>query len=158
LLLMGASLASLVAAAMFASAPTASAGEPCDERGTRELVARFITAFNRGDVNRLDRLFARGMWWRWYAVGTAPGKRIQKAAYNRTTLTKYFRTRHRQRERLQLLSFQYVGRWDGYGHFQYELLRSAADMRAPQPRTYVGKGAMSCWTGRLAVWGMGEES
>jgi hypothetical protein len=98
------------------------------------------------------------MWWRWYAVGSAPGKRIQKEAYNRTTLVKYFRTRHRKRERLQLLSFQYVGRWDGYGHFHYELLRSAVDMRAPLPRTYVGKGAMSCWTGRLALWGMGEES
>ena len=155
---MGASLASLVAAAFFAASPTTAAGESCDERGTRELVSRFISAFNRGDVKRLDRLFARGMWWRWYAVGTAPGKRIQKAAYNRTTLIKYFGARHRKHERLELLSFQYVGRWDGYGHFQYELWRSADDMRTPAPRTYVGRGAVSCWAGRLAVWGMGEES
>jgi hypothetical protein len=158
LLLMGASLASLVAAALLTVSPTASAGQSCDERGTRALVDRFITAFNRGDVKRLDRLFTRGMWWRWYAVGTAPGKRIQKAAFNRNTLVKYFRARHKQHERLELLSFQYNGRSNGYAHFQYELLRRADDMAAPLPRTYVGKGAMSCWTGRLAVWGMGEES
>jgi hypothetical protein len=155
---MGASLASVVAAALFTASPTVSVGQSCDEQGTRELVGRFITAFNRGDTTRLDRLFARGVWWRWYAVGTAPGKRIQSAAYNRNTLVKYFRARHKKHERLVLLSFQYNGRANGYAHFQYELLRRADDMNAPMPRTYVGKGAMSCWAGRLAVWGMGEES
>jgi hypothetical protein len=24
------------------------------------------------------------------------------------------------------------------------------------PRTYFGKGAMSCWAGKLGVWAMGE--
>jgi ketosteroid isomerase-like protein len=155
---MGIALASLIGAAMFGSAPAAPVGASCNEQGSRELVARFITAFNRGDVRRLDAVFARGMWWRWYSVGTAPGKRIQRTAYNRTTLIKYFRARHKQHERLRLLSFQYNGRSDGYVHFQYELLRSADDMRAPLPRTYVGKGAISCWAGRIAVWSMGEES
>jgi len=158
LLLMGTTFASLVATALLTASPASPAGEPCDVRGTRDLVNRFISAFNRGDAKQLDRLFARGMWWRWYAVGTAPGKRIQKAAYNRATLVKYFLARHKKRERLELISFQYSGRWDGYGHFHYELLRRANDMTAPLPRTYVGKGAMSCWTGRLALWGMGEES
>jgi hypothetical protein len=155
---MAAPLVSLVAAALLPLSPASAMGESCDERGSRELVTRFVAAFNRGDVKSLDRLFARGEWWRWYAVGSTPGKRIQKAAYNRTTLVKYFRARVHHRERLVLQSFQYNGRADGYAHFQYQLLRRADDMRKPVPRIYVGKGALSCWAGRLAVWSMGEES
>jgi hypothetical protein len=68
------------------------------------------------------------------------------------------RARHNKRERLELLSFQYNGRSNGYVDFQYQLLRGADVTRAPRPRTYVGKGAVSCWAGRLAVWSMGEES
>jgi hypothetical protein len=150
----------LAAALAFVGAagapPAATAGEVCDEPGSRALVTTFISAFNRGDTSTLDRLFARGMSWRWYAVGTAPGKRTQGAAYNRKTLVKYFRSRHRKHERLQLLSFRYTGWFDGFAHFEYELLRRADDMRAPRPRTYVGKGAMSCWAGKLSVWSMGE--
>jgi hypothetical protein len=158
LLLMGTSLAPLLAAALLAGSPTSATGESCNELGTHELVIQFIGAFNRGDLAQLDRLFARGMWWRWYAVGTAPGKRIQTAAYNRSTLVKYFRARHRKHERLQLRAFQYNGRSNGYANFQYEILRRADDMAGRSPRLYAGKGAMSCWEGRLAVWGMGEES
>jgi hypothetical protein len=158
LLLMGASLAPLLAAALLGSAPTAAAGQPCDERGSRKLVASFISAFNRGDVQRLDALFARGMWWRWYSVSSAPGRRIRTAAYNRMTLVKYFRARHKRHERLELRSFQINGRSLGYLNFEYELLRRADDMKAPLPRPYVGKGAMSCFAGRLAGWSMGEES
>lgn len=155
---MGASLAPLLAAAFLAGSPASSAGESCNEWGTRELVVEFIGAFNRGDFTQLDRLFARGMWWRWYAVGTAPGKRTQGPAYNRTTLLKYFRARHKKHERLQLRSFQYTGRSEGFAHFQYQVLRSADDIAGRSPRVYTGKGAMSCWVGRLAVWGMGEEA
>ena len=155
---MGASLASLVAAALLSAPPTAATGAPCNEIGGRELVMNFITAFNRGDVQRLDTLFARGTWWRWYSVSNAPGKRIQAAAYNRATLIKYFRARHRKHERLTLRSFQAGDRSLGFVNFQYEVLRRADDMKAPTPRLYVGKGAVSCWAGKIAVWSMGEES
>jgi hypothetical protein len=158
LLLMGLPLASLLAAALIGASPNAAAGEACDERGSRALVTRFIRAFNSGNVRELNAVFARGMWWRWYAVGTAPGRRVQAAAYNRNTLTKYFRARHKQRERLVLRSFQYSGWANGYGNFQYELTRIADDIRPRLARTYVGRGAVSCWAGKLAVWSMGEES
>ena len=155
---MGASLAALFVAAVLSSPPAAATGAPCNEIGGRELVARFISAFNRGDLQQLDTLFARGTWWQWYSVGNAPGRRIQAAAYNRATLVKYFRARHRQHERLTLHSFQAGSRSQGYLNFQYEVLRRADDMKSPTPRLYVGKGAVSCWAGKLAVWSMGEES
>lgn len=154
---MGLGLASLVAAALLGTTPSAPAGETCDGRGTRALVVNFINAFNRGDTKQLDLLFARGMWWKWFSVGTAPGKRIQGAAYNRQTLLKYFKARHRRHERLELRMFRSAERGStGYANFTYELVRKADDMRAPV--LYVGKGAMSCWTGNIAVWSMGAES
>jgi len=155
---MGVSLAPLIAAALLSLPPTVVTGASCDELGSRELVTSFISAFNRGDVRRLDSLFAHGMWWRWYSVSTGPGKRIQKAAYNRQTLIKYFRARHKHHERLQLRSFQFNGHSLGFVNFEYQLLRRADDMKAPVPRAYVGKGAVSCWAGKIAVWSMGEES
>jgi hypothetical protein len=151
-------LAPLLAAILVGSAPTAPAGAPCDERGSRELVVAFINAFNRGDVRRLDTIFARGMWWRWYSVSSAPGRRIQTAAYNRKTLITYFRARHKRHERLRLQWLQFNGHSNGFGNFEYQLLRRADDMKAPTPRPYVGKGAISCFAGKLSVWSMGEES
>ena len=156
---MGLPLASLLAAALLGGAsPNVATGESCDERGSRELVARFIRAFNAGNVKQLDAVFARGMSWRWYAVGSAPGRRVQVAAYNRTTLIKYFRARHKQRERLVLRSFQYSGWSNGFSNFHYELTRIADDMRPRVARTYVGKGSVSCFAGKLALWSMGQES
>jgi hypothetical protein len=151
-------LAPLLAAVLLGTPPAAATGAPCDERGSRELVVAFINAFNRGDVKRLNTIFARGMWWRWYSVSNAPGRRIQTAAYNRKTLIAYFRTRHKQHERLQLQSLQFNGRSSGFGHFEYELLRRADDIKSPTPRPYAGKGAVSCWAGKLSVWSMGEEA
>jgi hypothetical protein len=148
----------LVAAALLGTTPSVPATETCDERGTRQHVARFISAFNRGDFTTLDRLFARGMGWRWYAVGTAPGRRIQGLAYDRKTLIRYFRARHRKHERLVLQYLQFNGLSAGYGHFEFQVLRKADDIPAPAPRTYHGKGAMSCWAGKLGVWAMGEAS
>jgi hypothetical protein len=153
---MGISLAPLLAAALLSSPPTASTGAPCDELGSRELVTSFISAFNRGDLRRLDALFAHGMSWRWYSVSNAPGKRVQGAAYDRSTLITYFRTRHKRHERLQLRSFQPHGRSLGFVNFEYQLVRRADDMKTP--RVYGGKGAVSCWAGRLSVWSMGEAS
>jgi hypothetical protein len=155
---MGVGLASLVTTALLGATPAAPAGEHCDEHGARQLVLRFISAFNRGDMSRLDAVFARGMWWRWYSVGTAPGRRVGSPAYDRKNLIKYFRARHRKHERLELRFFRFNGLSAGYGHFEYEVLRRADDMTAPRPRIYHGKGAVSCWAGKLAVWSMGEES
>jgi hypothetical protein len=156
LLLMVLGLASLVAAALLGATPAAPTGESCDERGTRVHVARFITAFNRGDFKTLDRLFARGTGWRWYSVGTAPGRRTQGVAYDRKTLIKYFRARHKKHERLELQYLQFNGLSAGYGHFEFQVLRKADDISGKMPRTYFGKGAMSCWAGKLGVWAMGE--
>jgi hypothetical protein len=156
LLLMSVAVASLVAAALIGSGPASPAGERCDAAGTRELVDTFISAFNRGDMLQLDAVFARGMWWKWFAVGNTPGKRVQRAAYNRGSLMAYFRARHKKHERLQLRLFRSsVEGMEGYVNFTYKLVRRADDLRTP--RLYVGKGAMSCWTGNLALWNMGED-
>jgi hypothetical protein len=114
----------------------------------------FLTAFNRGNVQRLDHLFAAQSEFRWYST-QGPGARLQSAAYDRGTLTSYFARRHQRGERLELRSFEFNGHSAGYGHFEYGLVRSAGDL---PPTDYYGKGAAICRQTKsvIAVWSMGR--
>jgi hypothetical protein len=60
---------------------------------------------------------------------------------------------HRHSERLALERFRFTGRSFGIGSFTFELVRSADDVH---PTVLdVGKGAVTCRRGRIAVWAMG---
>jgi hypothetical protein len=117
------------------------------------LVDQFVRAFNAGDQPALQRLWARaGQGFAWYSTD-APGRRIDPAARDRSTLGAYFAERHAHQEALRLTSFQFNGYTSGYGNFQYELIRQANDLAAT---AYVGKGAAVCDTSlrTLGVWSM----
>jgi hypothetical protein len=111
----------------------------------------FVAAFNRGDLRRLDRLFAREPEFGWYST-QEPGERFDYAAKNRSTLIPYFRERHAMGERLKMQSFQNRG-----SGFQYGLIRSADDL---EPTRYDGKGQAHCYPGSspktIFVWSMGR--
>jgi hypothetical protein len=129
----------------------------CGARTARTAVVRFLVAFNRGDLAQLDRLIAGNAAFQQYAVDGAPGGRAATAARTRSTLIAYFAQRHRQSERLLLTRFGFYGRSLGNARFQFELVRSAADL-AP-PVLYIGAGAISC-RGRhqLLAWAMRPNS
>jgi hypothetical protein len=145
------------------SGPTvaqAEAPKRCSGVEARTLVVRFIRAFNAGDLRRLDRLFAREPDFRWYSTD-GPGVRTGGAAYDRSTLIRYFARRHRLGERLKLRSFRFNGNsgagGDTYGNFEYGLIRRADDL---PPTRYYGKGAARCYRTRpdvVFVWSMGRE-
>jgi hypothetical protein len=130
-------MALAVVAPMAASAR--AAGQSCDAVATRTTWTAFLAAFNRGDYQRLDALFAHEPDFGWYS-SNAPGLRRTTAAMNRETLISYFRTRHARHDRMQLLSF--LDR--GEGNFTYHLRRSAADYRAGSWFRLIGKGAVRC--------------
>jgi hypothetical protein len=121
----------------------------------RGLVIQFIAAFNKGDVHRLSHIFARSDFG-WYSTD-GPGARLGAEAYDRDTLLGYFMRRHKFRERLRLRSFKFNGNSQGYGNFEYGLVRRAQDLK---PTEYYGKGAAVCrtWPGSpaIAVWSMGR--
>jgi hypothetical protein len=95
---------------------------------------------------------------KWFSSG-APGSR-GAAAYDRSSLRRYFTLRHAKHDHIRVLFFRFNGsdaRPDGsYGHFEYELERSAADYRRGEPFDAVGKGAVNCSVSptAIAVWSM----
>jgi hypothetical protein len=127
----------------------------CNKRELRSLVASFTDAFNAGELERLDRLFAREPGFEWYSTD-APGARFDTDARERATLVSYFARRVAKREQLSLRSFRFVGNSNGYGHFHYALVRRADDLA---PTGYVGKGAAICTAEGdvIAVWSMGQD-
>src|SRR4051812_29074308 len=85
-----------VAAVIAAAAPASPAVVPaaCSAVNARTTVTRFVAAFNRGEPQKLQRLFARGNeGFQWYAVNAVPGLRTSDAAKNRATLLPYFAER-----------------------------------------------------------------
>ena len=109
----------------------------------------------------LDGLFDREPAFQWYST-TAPGERLGAAAYDRSTLIRYFEQRHHVGERLRLRSFQFNGNSPEagvalYGNFEYGLIRAARDLDRAR---YHGKGAARCRRGgrdTIFVWSMGRE-
>jgi len=116
----------------------------------RDLVRRFVRAFNRGELAKLDRVFAREPRLKWYST-PPPGARLRAAAYRRGTLIRYFDRRHARGERLRLLRLRVNSR---IGDFEYRLVRRADDL---DPTVYDGKGAVDCFARprAIAVWSMG---
>ena len=110
------------------SAVDAALASGCTPRATRAAVTSFVAAFNRGDGQKLDGLFARSPLFQWYS-SNVPGPRRTAAAGDRGSLIDYFRSRHAKRDRLRLVSFSFTGNSPGYGNFVFKLKRSAADYR-----------------------------
>jgi hypothetical protein len=127
--------------------------EACAPGDTRRLAERFVRAFNTRDNATLDRVFAPAASFNWYSTG-APGARLGRAAYDRSTLLPYFRSRQRQAERLRLVRFQGGGNANGYGHFRFYVERRSRELR---PTVFEGKGAAICAAGgdTISVWSVG---
>jgi hypothetical protein len=144
------------AATAASGADAGSRGRVCEAAEVRALVVDFVAAFNRGDLARLDAIFAPKAAFKWYS-SNAPGRRVRSAAFRRDTLLGYFGRRHARRDRLRLLSFGFNGNSGGYGHFDYRMRRAAADFRRGRSFRLVGKGAVDCALDpkAIAVWSMG---
>ena len=125
--------------------PGATAGspgtpDPCTPQAVRQVVERFIDAFNRGDLAQLDQLVADAEF-SGYSTD-APGPRFDAEALDRSTLMAYFAARHRQHERLVLNSVDVTFTSAREGGFGFRLTRSADD--GLPPTAYSGKGQVQC--------------
>ena len=141
--------------------------EPIDEQPTtcsadevKTLTEGFVDAFNDGDLQALDGIFAHEPDFEWYSTD-APGERLTPLANDRPSLVPYFRDRFAHGEQLVLRSLTFNGNTTGrrpYGNFVYTLTRSADDL---VPTAYSGKGAALCYRNRpdvLFVWLMVRET
>jgi len=119
-------------------------GIRCDVAAVNATLAAFVSAYNGGDLGRLDALFA---WQRfaWYSSGE-PGRRLQGEAANRKTLIAYFEGRHDRGDRLRALTVRF-NRYEGkrrLGHFEFRGERRADDFRGGVWFPVRGKGAVDC--------------
>jgi hypothetical protein len=131
--LMLASSSVLVLVAACQGVPGATSGSPgrsnpCSTNDVRQVVERFIVAFNRGDLAQLDLLVSDQLF-SWYSTD-APGQRFNAEAKDRGTLMAYF------------------------AGFTFSVTRSADD--GLPPTRYGGKGEVQCAIRpiSLALWSM----
>ena len=145
----------LVAAVGATASPRERSGSRvCTPYETRATFDGFVRAFNLGEAAALDRLVASPHSFVWFSVSGA-GPRLGNRSRDRSTLLRYFETRHALRDRLVDISFSGGGNSNGYGHFTFRLTRSADD---ELPSRYEGKGAVLCEDAgnTIAVWSMGR--
>jgi hypothetical protein len=150
-------LLGLLAVAVAAAPSSAATPRACGAESSRAAVRAFVGAFNRGDLERLDSVFAAWPDFQWYSSG-APGPRLRDASFTRDTLLAYFARRHRADDRLQLVRFRFTGvTGSTYGNFALTLRRSAADYRDGAWFDTIGKGAVSCRSapGKVIVLSLG---
>jgi hypothetical protein len=155
----------------------ASLPDGCNTRQIAELAIEFVDAFNRGDEERLSRLFfvsegpsppdfseAGYFPWSWYSVSEiGEDGRIENGfvTYDKGELLRYFAERHRHGERLELIkvSSTQAGLLDEENNvgIVYVLTRDAEDLDpglGGPSRIALGKGAINCESRQLFVWSM----
>ncbi len=135
----------------------------CSPRDVARFIVRFIEAFNRGDQDRLARLFFRGAATgqspsHWYSMTEgdprAGGRHF--VAYDLDVLLKYFAERRQQHEVMQLLKLQVNG-WEstrGIVHFGPVVVSRRADDLGDREFTAEGKGAFHCREQAIIVWSL----
>jgi hypothetical protein len=146
--------------AIPAAVASSDAYAPCTATQTRGVIGRFLKAWTRGGSAAIDRLVVREPLFRFVSVAR-PGARIGGRAFDRSTLTRYFRARHRQHDRVVLRSFRFHGsdlrgrHW--YGHAELELTRDADDWPADLEHLRSVKSAIICSLKRpgIAVFSLG---
>lgn len=152
----GAALAALL---VVLPAPAGSAEAPCGRAEARAIVRGFVDAFNRGDVDHLDRMWARepDFFWLFDSADTA---RRSELSEDRVTLPHYFRQRALFGDQLHLrsLSVRWQRGWHAAWGVSFELHR-VSDEPGVSGR-YHGKGAVTCGNeGQLLhAWAMGRST
>ncbi len=132
---------------------------PCRPDEIGEMIVGFLKAINEGLVEA-SSFFASDM--EWYSVSEwspQEGKRhFVSNGYQPEELESYFARRALQREVVHLLEIN-VGyeRARNLGHVAYTLERTADDLPRSD-RIVIGKGAIDCATGKIAVWSMSHDT
>jgi hypothetical protein len=133
------------------------------------LVLTFLDAFNRGDLEALDRLVApdgeRRLDFKWYSLnesdeGVRRPPRTNVAVYARADFLAYAAQRHRSNEGLTLVFMrsstpQSDGREVGIVFIVRREADDLPDRLGGRERLATGKGAFDCSEGRMVVWSMG---
>lgn len=137
--------------AVFAATPVAATPKAhCSREHEVRLIRKvFVKAYNSGNLERLDEIFAsegtsQGKFQK-YTVG--PIERNGFAAGDRSTLIPYFKQRHEEKDRIRIVDFT-IGRYErgsnpGFG-FSFVLYRDSEEFSPVAKGYFVGKGSIDC--------------
>ena len=129
-------------AATLSLSPVTSAGSAlpngadagCSKAVTQRVVSRFIAAYNLGDLERLDRLWAQEPDFHWYFVDDER----ERDAEDRKTLPLYFAERVALNDHLEL---RHLSINDNGTDFFFRVRRTTDDERFGARGRFHGKGA-----------------
>ena len=145
----------VVAAALPPAGLAGAALEPkCSRSEVRDLVRDFVDAYNRGDVDRLEQMWAQEPDFFWYFVQDDASRR-GALSERRETLILYFveRSMYADHLRLRDLSIRWERGWHGAWDIAFKVTRTSDDPNAAG--RYHGKGMATCQ--RLHAWAMGRD-
>ncbi len=147
----------LVALFVLLPGPAPAMEAPCRPAEARAIVRGFVEAFNRGDADYLDRMWAPEPDFFWF-FDQADVLRRSQLSEDRTTLPLYFQQRALLGDQLHLrgLSVRWQRGWHAAWGVAFELDR-VSDQPGVTGR-YHGKGAVTCGDeGQLLhAWTMGR--
>ena len=128
---------------------------PCSRFEVRSLVHTFVEAYNRGDVEYLEKIWAQEPDFFWYFVDSDVLRRGEALSKDRTTLAAYFTQRSMFADRIKVaeLNVAWERGWHGAWDITFEAVRRSDEAGASG--RYHGKGAAECQ--RLIAWSMGRE-
>lgn len=137
------------------ASPTRAMEPPCSRWEVRSLVHTFVDAYNRGDVEHIDKLWAQEPDFFWYFVESDMARRGEALSKDRTTLPVYFTQRSAYGDQIVIreLSVRWERGWHAAWDFSFELVRRSDEPGASG--RYHGKGAAECQ--RLIAWAMGRD-
>ncbi|MFI5027762.1 MAG: hypothetical protein ACHQCF_02115 [Solirubrobacterales bacterium] len=115
----------------------------CTGKSIRTAVVSFTRAFDQGDEESLEALFAPAPEFQWYTT-PGPGRRVAKGARGRASLVGYFQARHAKQDNLDLTSFSFNGNSPHWGNFSFTMRHSASDYIGGKAFPQGGKGAAVC--------------
>ena len=136
-------LAALAVLGLSVGTSEASPPSHCTGGGLRRALASFVSAYDRGDTQMLDSLFAEEPDFEWYSTN-GPGERLGRQARQRGSLIPYFEARHARHDRLAWRSFGFNGNSPRYGNFEFAMWRATAGFNHGGRFPVRGKGAAIC--------------
>ena len=147
-------VALVVAVAALSEGAALAGGRSAEQENciARPAIERFFAALAAGDATAVEQLFAQEHeGWAWYAIADPAGQRLGTESRQRSTLGAYLANRIERHERITLVSLDE----NGSGNFTIRVQRRANDLRDGEPVPRIGKGMVSCSTGKINVFLLG---
>lgn len=134
----------LLAATLPFTASSATEPERCSRQHARDLVRDFIQSYNRGGLQKLDRIFAKGR--DFYSYRVFP-ERQPPFSEDRDQLIPYFSERHEVKDHFELVELDLHRKRVGIPRmwgFRFKIERTSEDLAPWGKGTLSGKGAAEC--------------